>query len=391
MELVNPLTAFVFPGTWDAPLDIHGIGMKGVREKQGVSFSRHGFVQARDHGGDADAIGAAVRRALRPLSLPMLQVAREDYDARKPGLFPRYFIVEPNASCNRRCIFCPILVTNRKGNMKWQHFVKLMKECRKHWVYGISLYQLSEPFLWRGSAPGYNERYDISDMVNVARHMGGFRAVNLSTNGDVPNLDCILGSQLDDLIISIDGTTAEVYDANRPSTKPNDTGAFERTINRVRDFLKRKVARGDIRPFIRLQCINKENTAAQVVDFIRNWIDIPGVDDVLIKHLDSMRPWLGSSVVSDEEDAIKARIVADMPCQHIYSVGSMVADGRFNACAHDAYTELTTAGANIDEMTFVEWWNGDYMNALRAEHEGKAAANRRLPCRECREMDTWLG
>ena len=386
MELVNPLTAFIFPGAWDAPLDIHGIGMKGIREKQGIAFSAHGWRQARDHGGDADAIGAAVRRALRPLSAPTLEKAREDYGARKPGLFPRYFIVEPNASCNRRCIFCPILVTNRKGNMKWQHFVKLMEECRKHLVYGISLYQLSEPFLWRGSAPGYDKRYDISDMVNVAKHTGDFRAVNLSTNGDVPNLGCILGSQLDDLIISIDGTTAEVYDANRPSTKPNDTGAFERTVNRVRAFLEKKAARGEAKPFVRLQMINKENTRDQVADFIRYWIDVPGVDDILIKSLDGMAPWL-EGVVSEEEARIKMDKVKSMPCQHIYAIGSMVADGRFNACCHDALTELTTADAHIDKMTFVEWWNGEYMTALRAEHEQGAS---RRPCVICAERDPWL-
>src|SRR3990167_3068079 len=396
MEIVNPITAYPIGLRVE---NINGVPMRGIPEKQGMAFSRHGRLQAQQAGGDADAIGAAVRRAMRPLSAPNLAKARAEYAAREVVKFPRYFIVEPTAVCNRKCPFCTIIVTNRKGMMKRAHFEKLMVECSKCEVYGLSLYQLGEPFLWHSIAttidyvPAYaiyeevEKRVDISYMVSYAKTIGGFRAVNLSTNGDVPNLDCILGSPLDDLIISIDGTTAEVYDANRPSTKPNDTSAFKRTVSRVRDFLEHKAARGDIKPFVRLQCINKENTAAQVVDFIRYWIDIPGVDDVLIKHLDSMRPWLGSSVVSDEEDAIKARIVADMPCQHIYSVGSMVADGRFNACAHDAYTELTTAGANIDEMTFSDWWNGDYMNALRAEHEGKAAANRRLPCRECREMD----
>jgi len=385
VELVNPLTAYPIGTRVE---DVNGIAMRGLPEKQGWAFSRHGYLQAKQHGGDADAIGAAVRRALRPLSAPTLAKARAEYAGREVVKFPRYFILEPNASCNRRCIFCPILVTNRKGNMKWEHFIKLMEECGHHDVYGISLYQLSEPFLWRGSAPGYNERYDISYMVNAAKRTGGFRAVNLSTNGDVPNLDCVLGSGLDDLIVSIDGTTAEVYDANRPSTKANDAGAFERTVVRVRAFLEKKAARSEAKPFVRLQIINKDNTASQVVDFICTWIDVQGVDDVLVKHLDSMRPWLGTSVVSDEEDAIKAARTAAMTCQHIYAVGSMVADGRFNACCHDAYTELTTAGASIDAMTFSDWWNGEWMTALRAEHNAGAF---RKPCAECRERDTWLG
>ena len=383
MELVNPISAYPIGSRVE---DIRGVAMRGVPEKQGWSFSRHGWIAARaDPTLDADAVGRAVRAALRPLSAPTLAKAREEYGRREVVPFPRYFIIEPTAICNRRCPFCTILVTNRKGMMKWSYFNKLMQECRQHDVYGISLYQLGEPMLWRDMIGG--QALTISTLISDAK-MAGFRAVNLSTNGDVDNLTEALVSQLDDLIISIDGITAEVYNANRPSTRPNDTGAFGRTVERVLAFLEAKAKLGDVKPFVRLQCINKENTAAQVVDFVRFWINVPGVDDVLIKHLDSMRPWLGSKIVSDEEDAIKAARLGAMPCQHIYAVGSMIADGRFNACAHDALTELTTDGCNIEAMTFSEWWNGDYMNALRSEHN---AGQFRRPCAECRERDTWLG
>ncbi len=67
MKLVNPLTAF----TWDKPLDILGVAMAGVAEKQGHSFSRAAFLAAQeDPTLDADAVGKAVRQALRPLSKP---------------------------------------------------------------------------------------------------------------------------------------------------------------------------------------------------------------------------------------------------------------------------------------------------------------------------------
>ena len=383
MELVNPISAYPIGSRIE---DIHGIAMRGVPEKQGWSFSRAGYLAACDDSTlNADAIGRAVRRALRPLSAPTLEQARAEYVRREVVSFPRYFIIEPTALCNRRCPFCTILVTNRKGMMRWEHFARLMMECSQREVYGISLYMLGEPLLWRDTVGG--QRLTIRAMIDGAK-AAGFRAVNLSTNGDVPNLADILNSHLDDLIISIDGTTAEVYDANRPSTKLNDIGAFERTLSRVHEFLERRAMRGDVKPFVRLQCINKENTAAQIVDFIRCWISTPGVDDVFIKNLDSMKPWLGNAIVSEEEDAIKAARLGAMPCQHIYAVGSMVADGRFNACCHDALTELTTDGCNIEAMTFSEWWNGDYMNALRSEHN---SGQFRRPCAECREKDTWLG
>lgn len=387
MQLANPLTAYPIGAQVE---NINGVPLRGIPEKQGWAFSAHGYRAAKDDPTiDGDKYGAMIRKSLRPLSKPTLEKAREEYARREVVKFPRYFIIEPTAFCNRACPFCTILVTNRKGSMKVEDFDKLMEECRGRDVYGLSLYQLGEPFLWHAPLmPGSSQRMDIGYMVNCAKVVGGFRAVNLSTNGDVDNLDCILGSQLDDLIISIDGITEEVYTANRPSTKKNDIGAFDRTLQRVHTFLEHKAARGEAKPFTRLQIINKENTAGQVLDFVRYWIDVPGVDDCLVKSLDSMRPWLGDKVVSDAEDQHKAERTAGQVCQHIYAVGSMTADGSLNACCHDAKTELTTAGANIRNMTFEEWWNGDYMNGLREAHNSGAYNH---VCRDCREKDTWLG
>lgn len=379
MQIINSLTAF----QWRGHLDINGVPMRGAAEKQGYAFNRAGYLAAKDDPTlDADAVGRAVRAALRPLSARTLAQARVEYARREVVAFPRYFIIEPNASCNRKCVFCPITVTNRKGNMRWDDFSKLMYECGEHDVYGLSLYQLSEPMLYRSG------KMNIADMVNDAKNVGHFRAVNISTNGDADNLSTLLVCDLDDLIISIDGMTAEVYDQNRPSTRPNDTGAFERTVGRVRTFLDAKAQRGQPKPYVRLQIINNALCAPQVLDFVRYWIDVPGVDDVLVKHLDGMNAWLGDKAVSAEESAAKMDAVRAMPCQHIYAIGSMVATGAFNACCHDARTELTTAGANIREMSFADWWNGEYMTALRAEHAGGAT---RLPCAACAERDPWLG
>lgn len=399
MLLVNPQTAF----QWSKPLDINGIAMMGIREKQGHSFTRVGYLASQiDLTVDADEVGSRHRQQLRPLSKPTLLQARQEYAQRMVPEFPHYFIIEPTNVCNKVCPFCTITVMDRKdadgkvvkGFMPWETYLKLMEETRQYSVYGISLYQLGESFLWHGKDKAGN-KLDISDMVNAAKQIGGFGAVNLSTNGDVPNLACILESELDDLIISIDGITKEVYEQNRPGASGLET--YERTIERVQEFLAVKEQRGLTKPYVRLQIINKDNTAHQICDFIRHWIDIPGVDDVFVKDLDSMRSWLGSSVVADEEDRLKAERVAEMPCQHLFAIGSMVVNGDFNGCCHDAQNELVQkvtladgrlANANIHQMTFGEWWNGRFMTQLRNEH---STGQFRSPCKDCRERDPWLG
>lgn len=399
MLLVNPQTAF----QWTGFLDIHGVPMKGIREKQGHSFTRIGYLAGKESAAcDPDEVGSLHRQQLRPLSKPTLLQARQEYAQRQVPTFPRYFIIEPTNVCNKVCPFCTINVMDRrdadgkvvKGFMPWGTFMRLMEETWHYPVYGISLYQLGESFLWHGKDES-GRTLNISDMVNAAKRVGGFRAVNLSTNGDVPNLACIFDSELDDLIISIDGMTKSVYEENRPGASGLET--FERTIDRVREFLEAKQQRGLSQPFVRMQIINKDNTADQIVDFIRHWIDVPGVDDVFVKDLDSMRSWLGSTVVNDEEDRLKADRVALMPCQHLFAIGSMVVNGDLNGCCHDAQNQLVqtvtlpdgrTGNANIHNMSFVDWWNGAFMTDLRGEH---CEGHFRMPCRDCRERDPWLG
>ena len=393
MELVNPLTAFV----WDKPLDINGVAMLGIKEKQGHAFSRAGYLAALDDPTlDADAVGRAVRRQLRPLSKPTLEKARAEYEAREIPEMPPYLIIEPvGGACPRKCRFCSINVTHRPlengktaraGMMKWSGYEKIMREFGE-WGggYGVSLYELGETGLYRGRDENGNKK-DWADLVDTAKRVGKFKIANISTSGDCDNLDRLLECDLDDLIFSVDGLDKATYETNRPSTIPNDTRSFERMMDYIMAFLEKKAARGLPRPFCRMQIINNALCAPQVVDFIRYWIDIPGIDDIFVKNLDSMHRWL-TGVVTDKEDAIKAAQVGSMPCQHIWEVASVTWTGAFNACSHDAYTELYD-GHTIYNSTFREWWQGGFMNDLREEHKG---GPKRLPCVDCRERDCWLG
>jgi len=381
MELINSTTAF----TWTEPLDINGIPMTGVPEKQGVSFGTAGYniVKSNERGNNvsADDINRLVASTLRPLSKPVIEQARLDYTNRTVPDFPSYFIVEPTTACNRRCTFCSITATNRHGMMKWEVYDKLMKECAQHPVYGLSLYQLGEPMLWRDGD------YTIADMISRGKR-AGFKVINLSTNGDVDNLHLLNDDWSGDLIISIDGVTTETYAKNRPSAKKEDAQVvFDRTVKRVLDFLNNRPLSlsSDLR--IRIQIINNESTRAEIVDFIRFWIKQRGVYDVFVKNLDSMRPWLKEQVVSEVDDAAKAAVVSEMPCQHLWSIGSVTVNSAYTGCCHDARTELTD-GSNIKNTSFYDWWHGEYMNKLRQDHiDGKFP----YPCSECRERDCWLG
>ena len=398
MELVNSKTAF----TWNMPLDINGIAMLGIIEKQGHSFSRAGYLANKENPTiDPDAFGKMFRQALRPLSKPTLDKARQEYQSKTVIPFPRYAIVENTGVCNRACPFCGIHVIRRydeKGNtgsliMDWQDFYKLMDEySHNDDHYGISIYGLGEPMLWRGKDSAGN-KLDVADMVNLSKKLGKFRAVNISTNADVPNLDRLLECDLDDLIISIDGTTSEVYIKNRPPTNKNQPDPFGSTMKRVHEFLEKKSKLGYPKPYTRLQIINLESTRDQILDFVRYWIAIDGVDDILVKNLDALTPWGGTGGGSEAESLIKMKKVKSMPCQHIFSILAVTSSGQFVACCHDARSELSEKMPdgrlpNIKNITVTEWWNGDFMRMLRGEH---TSGYFRKPCENCAERDPWLG
>lgn len=395
MELVNPASCYVF----DHPIDVHGVPMRGALEKQGVRFSAAGWRAVKDGMPtgiySADDYGTMQRQQLRPASRPVLERARVDYAARHVPDFPRYHIIEPTSICNRACPFCPISALNpsraAKRRLDWVDALAFFAECGRHEVYGLSLYQLGEPLLWCGhDADG--QTLDLSAMVRAAKTLGGFKAVNVSTNGDVPNLEILLTCPVDDVIISIDGVDVLTYLRNRPSTARNDFRAFERTVTRVKAFLvakhDRSIADAAARlPYVRLQIINKANTAAEIPAFIRRWIGVPGVDDVFVKNLDGMVPWVGNGAVAAEESAAKLAQVTTLPCQHLWTIGSMTAEGVLNACCHDARTELTD-GSHIGTTSMATFWHGPFLTALRTEHQHGVF---RSPCATCTERDVWLG
>ena len=393
MELVNPLSSY----RWTEPLDIHGVPMMGAVGKQWTEFSRHGWLAAKDDPTiNADKYGSMIRKSLRPLSVPTLAKARAEYAAKEVIHAPRYWLVETvGGICARRCPFCSINTMTRidkdgnparPGMLEWGAWMKFVSECGEYGPFGLSTYQLGEPMNYAGRDTA-GKKKDIGDIVDTAKSIGRFKTVNVSTHSDVTNLSRLLECDVDDLIVSLDAVTPETYAANRPVTSGPQEGAFERTVGRFKEFLAIKAERGVSRPFVVAQIINSSLTRDEVLPFIREWIAVDGIDSVAVKNLDSMRPWIGDKMVSDEEDKIKAAGAGQLPCQHLWGIGSLTHTGVMNACGHDAFTQLTD-GSSIQKNTIAEFWNGEFMNELRAEHVRGAT---RFPCRDCRDRDVWTG
>ena len=147
---------------------------------------------------------------------------------------------EPTTSCNLRCPECPSglrAFTRPTGMLETGFFKKTIDEIHRELIYLIFYFQ-GEPYL----NPGFLE------MVRYAADKKIYTAT--STNAHYlteENARKTVESGLDRLIISIDGTTQEVYEQYRVG------GNLEKVIEGARQIVKWKKELKSTTPFIVFQ------------------------------------------------------------------------------------------------------------------------------------------
>ena len=120
--------------------------------------------------------------------------------------------IEPTTACNLRCPECPSglrAFTRPTGTLKVNFFKKTIDELQQKLLYLIFYFQ-GEPYI----------NPDFLEMVQYASKKGIYTIT--STNGHFLNDDNArrtIESGLDRLIISVDGTTQEVYENYRKEGK----------------------------------------------------------------------------------------------------------------------------------------------------------------------------
>lgn len=121
---------------------------------------------------------------------------------------PMTISIEPTTACNLRCPECPSglrAFTRPTGNLKKDFFKSTIDDVHQHLLYLIFYFQ-GEPYI----------NPEFLDMVKYA-HQKGIYTIT-STNGHFlhdENAKKTILSGLDRIIISLDGTTQEVYENYR--------------------------------------------------------------------------------------------------------------------------------------------------------------------------------
>ncbi|MBC8033323.1 MAG: SPASM domain-containing protein [Chitinophagaceae bacterium] len=183
--------------------------------------------------------------------------------------FPISISFEPTTSCNLRCPECPSglrAFTRPTGMLQNDFFRDTIDQLHKDLLYLVFYFQ-GEPYL----NPGF------LDMVQYASSKGIYTAT--STNAHYlndENARRTIESGLDRLIISIDGTSQDVYQQYRVG------GTLNKVLEGARNIVKWKKEMKSKTPFVFFQFLVVKHNEHQIEDVKRLAKEI-GVDDVWLK------------------------------------------------------------------------------------------------------------
>ncbi len=190
---------------------------------------------------------------------------------RKPVIWgkPVSLAVEPTTACNLRCPECPSGLrsfTRPTGQIDSQLFTRIIDEQAPTLSY-LLLYFQGEPFLHK----------DFLSLVSYAHQKGIYTAT--STNAhyfDDETAKATVLSGLDRLIISIDGTTQEVYEQYRVG------GRLDKVLDGARKLVYWRQQLNQSKPYLIFQFLVVRPNEHQT-DAVRKLAREIGIDKVAFK------------------------------------------------------------------------------------------------------------
>ncbi|OGZ19990.1 MAG: hypothetical protein A2654_02120 [Candidatus Nealsonbacteria bacterium RIFCSPHIGHO2_01_FULL_43_31] len=167
--------------------------------------------------------------------------------------FPYVALIEVGSYCNLRCPTCPTpadKICRKKELMTFDNFKKVIDHIKDS-IHVVLLYFTNEPLL----------NPDIARMVQYAHQNNLY--TEISTNAVLLNKEKtkdLLESQLDRIIIDLDGTTKDSYEQFRVGAR------FENVLENIKYFCQQKQILKLKKPFIELQFVLTKLNQDEVED-----------------------------------------------------------------------------------------------------------------------------
>ncbi len=268
---------------------------------------------------------------------------------------------EPTTSCNLRCPECPSglrAFSRPTGMLKKDFFTETIDDIHRHILYLIFYFQ-GEPYL----------NPDFLDMVKYASSKKIYTAT--STNAHYLTDDAArktVESGLDRLIISIDGTTQDVYKQYRVG------GNLDKVIEGTKNIVKWRKQLNSKTPFIFFQFLVVKPNEHQIEDIKKLAKEI-GVDEVrfktaqiydyendpnqLIPNLDKF-----SRYKKNKDGTYKPKNKLANHCWKLWHANVITWDGLVVPCCFDK--DATHQLGNLKNESFKNIWQNNNYKQFRA-------------------------
>jgi len=329
-------------------------------------------------------------------------IMEESRKNRKWGLGQAAVFVEPTNLCNLACIMCnhgDNSFERSLGVMKFKDFKKLADEiaAKKFNIWEVSPFWMGEPFIH----PQITEF--ISYLSSVRRLPGTVQHFNIHTNGNVltkEHIDCIVESELDSILFSIDAAKEETY------RKIRVNGELSIVCENIKKLLEARNLKGKKQPAIILQFILMDENSGEVPDFIEmgknlginkvifagrkedNKWNLPQDDNLLFPQIDfdlvfikALEPNALTKEQSHRE--IITKIPEGMkrrPCGSLWRMFSIAWDGEATACCRDDQVKMPVG--NVLENGIENVWYGEKLKEIRLAHI-KGEFEKAPKCSDC--------
>jgi radical SAM protein with 4Fe4S-binding SPASM domain len=269
--------------------------------------------------------------------------------------------IEPTTACNLRCPECPSglrAFSRPTGNLQADFFRQTIDSLYRDLTYLIFYFQ-GEPYI----------HPQFLDMVSYASRKGIYTIT--STNGHFlndENARKTVESGLSRLIISVDGTTQEVYEQYRVG------GKLENVLQGARNVVKWKKALGASTPHVIFQFLVVRPNEHQIPEIKRLAAEI-GVDEVKLKTAQVYDYENGNPLIptiskyaryrqdADGKWQVKNRLLNH--CWKLWHACVISWDGRVAPCCFDK--DLQHQLGDLRRQSLREIWKGPAYDHFRRQ------------------------
>lgn len=273
--------------------------------------------------------------------------------------FPISMAIEPTTSCNLRCPECPSGLrqfTRPIGMLEPAFFQKTINEVYKELIY-LTFYFQGEPYL----------NPNFLDMVKYASDKKIFTST--STNAHYLTKEQAIKtvqSNLDRLIISIDGTTQNTYEQYRVG------GQLQKVIEGTKNIIEAKKTLKSSTPHVVFQFLVVKPNEHQLSD-VKKMADELGVDEVVFKtaqvyNYENGNPLIPENIKysrykknSDGTYSIKNKLLNQ--CWRMWSSCVITWDGLVVPCCFDKDAKHQLG--NLKTETFKHIWQDQKYKSFR--------------------------